>query len=238
VVSRGDSELLRLTGRAGWHFPRAATGAYAGHHPADDADAIARLEAVRSDGAGYLVLPATAYWWLDHYTGFRRHLDARYRRIADRATTAIVFSLADEPVAPSAPSAQTGDGSLGHLRALAAALLPPTAQVLVATRGDARLLDLGGPTGRHFPQVEGGGYAGGDPADGATAVAHLEVLRGAGAEYLIIPHSAHWWLERYPDLRAYLERTCSLVTRQESVGTIFELLRESRPPRRKRRAHV
>ena len=238
VVSRGDSELLRLTGRAGWHFPRTPTGVYAGHHPTDDADAIARLEAARSDGAGYLVLPATAYWWLDHYAGFRRHLDSRYPRVAERAGTAIVFSLAGEPVAPNVLSAQNDGRSLENLRALARALLPQAAQVLVATGGDERLLDLGGPTGWHFPQLEGGYYAGDDPADSAAAVAHLEVLRVAGAEYLVIPQTAHWWLEHYPEFRAHLEKTCSLVTRQENVGTIFGLLHPSRPAGRKRRAHA
>src|SRR6059036_3704723 len=59
VVSRGDSELLRLAGRNGWHFPRAASGAYAGHHPAGDEDAISRLEATRADGAMFLVFPVT-----------------------------------------------------------------------------------------------------------------------------------------------------------------------------------
>src|SRR5712692_7981353 len=82
VVSRGDSELIRFAGRGGWHFPRMSSGAYAGHHPSDDADAIARLEAARRNGAQFLVLPATAYWWLDYYAGFKRHVEACYRRVA------------------------------------------------------------------------------------------------------------------------------------------------------------
>jgi glycosyltransferase involved in cell wall biosynthesis/SAM-dependent methyltransferase len=83
VVSKGDDELLRLGGRRAWHFPRDPDGRYAGHHPADSGEAIAQLEGLRAKGAGYLVLPATARWWLDHYADFRAHLDRRYRRAHD-----------------------------------------------------------------------------------------------------------------------------------------------------------
>lgn len=74
VVSRGDRELLRLGERQAAHFPQAANGEYAGHHPADSAAAIAELERLREQGAEYLVLPAPSIWWLDHYDGFARHL--------------------------------------------------------------------------------------------------------------------------------------------------------------------
>jgi hypothetical protein len=80
VVSKGDEALLRIQGCTGWHFPRADNGAYAGHHPADSAEAIAHLEALRTQGARYLVFPSTSLWWFDFYAGFREHLDGRYRR--------------------------------------------------------------------------------------------------------------------------------------------------------------
>ena len=54
VVSKGDDELLRLGAREGWHFPRAADGRYAGHHPADGAAAVAHLEELRARGGRYL----------------------------------------------------------------------------------------------------------------------------------------------------------------------------------------
>jgi hypothetical protein len=81
VVSKGDDELLALNGHRGWHFPQDEEGAYAGHHPRNSEVAIAHLEAVRVKGAQFLLVPSTAYWWLDHYGGFREHLDANYRRI-------------------------------------------------------------------------------------------------------------------------------------------------------------
>jgi GT2 family glycosyltransferase len=78
VVSRGDRELVRLEEREARHFPQDADGGYLGHHPRDSEDAIARLEDLRGRGAEYLVLPSTAYWWLEHYKGFAEHLRGRY----------------------------------------------------------------------------------------------------------------------------------------------------------------
>jgi glycosyltransferase involved in cell wall biosynthesis len=83
VVSKGDDALLELDGRRAWHFPQGNGGGYAGHYPANDAEAIAHLESLRAKGAGYLLFPRAAFWWLDHFKGFRRyleqfHLVARY----------------------------------------------------------------------------------------------------------------------------------------------------------------
>ena len=81
VVSRGDDSLLDLEGRPARHFPEAESGGWAGHHPADSAEAIARLEASRGDGARYLVVPPTYRWWLRHYVGLREHLESRYQAV-------------------------------------------------------------------------------------------------------------------------------------------------------------
>jgi hypothetical protein len=229
VVSRGDGDLLRLAGRVGWHFPRTATGVYAGHHPADDAEAIARLETARRDGANFLVLPATAEWWLDHYAGFKRHLDSQYRRVAEEQDTATVFSLESTAPGPEAQPNRINDAFVQSVRAVGAALLPAGAMVLVATSGDPRLLDLGGPIGWHFPQRDDGHHAGVEPADSNEAVAHLELLRTAGAEYLLIPCDAYWWLERYSGFRTHLGQAYSLVTRQENVCIIYDLRGAANP---------
>jgi glycosyltransferase involved in cell wall biosynthesis len=85
VVSKGDSNLLQFDGRTGCHFPETDTGVYAGYHPRDSVAAIAALEAAIGRGREYLLFPGTSLWWLDHYEGFRGHLDARYSRVwADR----------------------------------------------------------------------------------------------------------------------------------------------------------
>ena len=70
-------------GRPAWHFPRTPEGVYAGHHPADGPAAVAHLAATRASGTRYLLLPATAFWWLDHYLEFRLYLEDRCERIWD-----------------------------------------------------------------------------------------------------------------------------------------------------------
>jgi len=91
VVSRGDSELLRLGRREARHFPGGAGGRYLGHHPRDDAEAISMLAAARAEGADYLVIPALEDWWLRHYEGFARHLSQRAR--VEAADTCTIYSL-------------------------------------------------------------------------------------------------------------------------------------------------
>lgn len=93
VVSRGDSSLLNL-GYKGWHFPRTGRGAYAGYHPADSDEAIGHLEELRRKGAAYLLIPETSAWWLEHYAGFRLHLEACCRRRTTRRETCHIFQLA------------------------------------------------------------------------------------------------------------------------------------------------
>jgi len=94
VVSRGDRALLELAGRDAHHFPQDGAGGYLGHHPADSDEAVRQLESLRSAGADHLVLPSTAYWWLDHYAGFAEHLRSQYPAIERDACT--IFSLAGD----------------------------------------------------------------------------------------------------------------------------------------------
>jgi len=58
----------------------------------DSREAIAWLEAQRAAGAEYLVFPATATWWLEHYGELRRHLDGYGRRFSD-PETCVIFDL-------------------------------------------------------------------------------------------------------------------------------------------------
>jgi GT2 family glycosyltransferase len=96
VISRGDDALLKLNGRRTMHFPQGADGGWAGHHPADSAEAISHLEALREDGARYLVVPPTYRWWLEHYDGLREHLEGRYRTVISDERAGAIYHL-EEP---------------------------------------------------------------------------------------------------------------------------------------------
>ena len=67
VITKGDEELLddnasRLA------LPSRRGGPYPNLYPADSAEAIAQLESGRANGAGFLLIPKPALWWLDYYT--------------------------------------------------------------------------------------------------------------------------------------------------------------------------
>jgi hypothetical protein len=90
-----------------------------------------------------------------------------------------------------------------RIHATALGALPAGAHVLVVSRGDEALLPPG-LAADHFPQAPGGGYAGYYPADGGAAIAHLEQCRGEGAEFLLLPSTAFWWLDYYGGLLQHL----------------------------------
>jgi GT2 family glycosyltransferase len=91
ILSRGDSELLRLHNREGRHFPGDETGRYLGRHPADGREALALLEAQRGGGATYFVVPVAESWWLDHYTELGEHLSAHAR--AEEHENCTIYAL-------------------------------------------------------------------------------------------------------------------------------------------------
>jgi acyl carrier protein len=92
VVSRGDEALLDLDGPTAWHFPRDERGEHPGFNPADGAEVISQLEALRSQGATHIVFPETELWWLDEYEGLRDHLESSGGEVA-RTQAGIVYSL-------------------------------------------------------------------------------------------------------------------------------------------------
>ena len=90
TVDKWDPTLLHLSRRRGWHFPDRNT--LPDGYPPTSQIAIHHLEELRRRQATYLVLPSAAFWWLDFYTEFRRHLDTYYRRIL-QDEHCIIFDL-------------------------------------------------------------------------------------------------------------------------------------------------
>ena len=115
------------------------------------------------------------------------------------------------------------DASIALIREVAERALPQDATVLVVSKGDEQLLELGARAGRHFPSVDGGDFAGFHPPDDAWAIEHLEELRGQGAGYLLFPASAFWWLEHYSRFAEYLQAEYEPVAAEEDACLIFDL---------------
>jgi hypothetical protein len=93
VVSRGDESLV---GAGAWHFPQNDDGVYAGYHPAGSQQAVRHLEALRAKGGQFLLFPATASWWLDHYGEFRRHLERNYRLVCAEPELCAIYDVRTE----------------------------------------------------------------------------------------------------------------------------------------------
>lgn len=110
-----------------------------------------------------------------------------------------------------------------RIRQSATGLLPHGARVMVVSKGDEELLNLGGACGLHFPQDGSGDYANVYPADSTEAIAQLESLRSRGAEFLLIPKPAFWWLDFYSDFKLHLESRYRPVMHDDETCVIFDV---------------
>ena len=109
-----------------------------------------------------------------------------------------------------------------RIRTTVLGLIPPGSNVLVVSKGDDELLELEGRFGAHFPQVDGGVYAGHYPADSAGAIEQLERLRTSGAGFLLFPAPAFWWFDYYAGFRTHLESRYHCVCQNEDC-VIYDL---------------
>ena len=117
---------------------------------------------------------------------------------------------------------------VGRVQSAVLSHVPAGASVLVASKGDAALVELPNLRAAHFPQSESGGYAGHHPRDGAAVIGELEELRRRGAEYLVVPATTQWWFDYYEGLGAHLGGHGRLVADAPGVCSIFSL--GSEPP--------
>lgn len=65
--------------------------------PADDHVAIHELQRLRRSGAGFIVFGWPAFWWLEHYTGFHRHLRSEYLCVRENDRLLIFDLQKSEP---------------------------------------------------------------------------------------------------------------------------------------------
>ena len=218
VASKGDDELLKLGSRTALHFPREEDGRYSGYHPADSDAVIELLERERAAGADYFLLPASSFWWLEFYDGFRRHIEQRYQvveagqhcwiaKLAERVDT-------DQPTAFIAEASREPDRST-PLQELIAALLPADAQVvyIALTPADAASLDESATW--LMPQPP--------HADSNQVIESIRRLEQSGARFVVIPASAFEWLDEHPDVMDRLRSRHTFITRQEHLCEIYKL---------------
>lgn len=209
VISKGDEALLRVPGLSAVHFPADESGGYAGFYPADGEDALAHLASVARDGAGYLVIPDTARWWLEYYAELADYLRARCITVIDEPGACAVFELpavSQEP-AEALPRPQSESSQERGLRMFAHALLPPASRAGFVTTADGRVQVLARALGEDEPAVALS--LPGNSRDG---------VRAAGVQYLVL--SSDPLLEGLQeDMSSELEH---LATR-EGIGSVFEI---------------
>jgi hypothetical protein len=104
-----------------------------------------------------------------------------------------------------------------QVRVVVGEQVPAGAIVLVVSKGDEELLELGEAIGWHFPQLPDGTYAGSYPATGQEVVDQLQELQRRGAGYLVLPEPAFWWLEYYREVATYLGERAQLVHGDDQV---------------------
>ena len=219
IVSKGDPALLAMGPRTGWHFPRADDGQYSGFHPADNTDAIARLEAQRRLGARYLVIPSTSAWWLDHYPEFITHVRSCGRTLLEDPELGSIFEL-DPIMAPTLAQVSVEGAptqSVQQMVNLLQAVLPPNATIaVIATKGDEFVA--------HSPLPAIALRIMDDAViDPNAAVSELRALAAGIADFLVVPTSSSEWLDKQAPLAEYIQQSYSLVTNQRNVCRIYDL---------------
>ncbi len=99
--------------------------------------------------------------------------------------------------------------------------VPAEAKILVLSGGSDELLRLGVRDVTHFPRPAPHSARSMQPAASDEMVDGLKREIGSGAQFLVIPETAHDWLSAYPGFSDYLRDT--FAARQEGVCTIVPL---------------
>jgi hypothetical protein len=116
-----------------------------------------------------------------------------------------------------------------RIREIVGRSVAETATVLVVSRGDDALVDLPVHAAWHFPRDADGRYAGYHPDTAESAIAHLETLRTAGADHLLLPRTAFWWMRHYARFARFLVDRFRITFRDDDVCLIFGLAEPPAP---------
>ena len=112
VASGGDPALVDLGSHPSWHFPQGPDGGWAGFDPVDGRAAINHLEAQRTGGARYFVLPTASFSWRYRFPELLEHLEREYRRV-HQDEHLVVYDLAarDDDVVLDPDAGRAGAGA-------------------------------------------------------------------------------------------------------------------------------
>jgi SAM-dependent methyltransferase len=225
VATEGHQRFLDALTRSAAHFPQDGAGA---HVPVTNTRALmVQLDELRARKADYLVIPKSSMGWLEALPDFRRHLQQRFKAITEEPDRdgCVIYDLAEKDA--FGPGGYFGSFDYRRLvrqvREMVGTVAASGSIVLVVSKGDDELLKLEGRQGWHFPQDADGNYASHHPPDSATAIAHLEELRGKGAEYLVIPRTEFWWLDHYGEFAQHLESRYPTLVRDDGTCMVFAL---------------
>jgi hypothetical protein len=92
VINQKNTNLLELPGRNGQPFPQNETGGYLGYDLDSGTEAIDQLKRARDRGAGFLVFPGPACWYLESYRDFKEYLDTHCRAV-HRGDACVIYDL-------------------------------------------------------------------------------------------------------------------------------------------------
>jgi hypothetical protein len=214
VVSKGDQALVEIPGMSAGHFPQDRSGAYAGYHPRDGAEAVAELQRLRRGGAEYLIVPVTMRWWLEFYTGLAQHLSGCCELVADLGDSCLIYRLERAVGALDGVAFSRPHVSVEQIRDFLESLLSADTQVAVLETDSqmASLLDPLPAVSLTSRELESG--------EDQRALADL-AERGIG--YLVVPRSADEWLQANPELLGGIEASCRRVADQRHLCRVYEL---------------
>lgn len=216
VVSKGDASLLDVPGMTALHFPQDGSGGYAGHHPLDSVAATAELEKLRRAGAEYIVIPATARWWLDFYDEFALHLASHCEVIVDAPDACLIYGLGQgRGGRADAPSIERPQASAAQIRDYLENLITTDKRLVVLEAVDGVAAALA--------PFKAARLRAGDCVEGSPALEDLRLLAEAGADYLVVPRSSDEWLASSAEFAAAVESSCRRIAEQRHLCRVFDL---------------
>jgi hypothetical protein len=74
--------------------------------PPDDETAIRELEQMREEGVTFAVFAWPAFWWLDYYSGLRRHLLSRFDCVVENDRLLAFDLRCGKPAVPAVASVE------------------------------------------------------------------------------------------------------------------------------------